>query len=307
MRGAPPTKPSDRKKAMPYVLLPIRRRGRDVLEGSEHGPFARCAHCPTELCLYRYKSLARVACAPPRGGRGVVPPMAQERRVKLLSLVDVLEPLSEEELGELAQVLPDIRVRGGEDFYSPERHDSGLFLILEGRVRVYLATPAGKEATLDLLGSGTVLWARRFEALRANAVHVRAVEPSVLAFMGREHLDRFVLNKPEVGLRMMDLLAERLGSSNERMAEVAHKEVLSRLAGQILRLLEDEGVVDRRGGYRLPAAYTHDELGAMVGANRVAVTRALGRLQDEGAVELRRRIIHVRDQDALQRVAEQER
>jgi DNA-binding transcriptional regulator YhcF (GntR family) len=66
-------------------------------------------------------------------------------------------------------------------------------------------------------------------------------------------------------------------------------------------------VVYRRGGYKLPAAYTHEELGTMIGANRVAVTRALGRLQDEGVVELRRRRIYVRDQDALQRIAEQER
>ena len=239
----------------------------------------------------------------------MVPPMAQEeRRVRLLSQVDVLEPLSEGELKDLAKRCPAFSVRGGEDFYSPETHDAGLFLILEGRVRVYLTTPTGKEVTLDLLGGGTVLWVRRFEALRANdAVHVQAVEPSVLAFMGRNELDRFVLAKPEVGLRMMDLLAERLGQSNERMAELAHKEVITRLAGQILRLLEDEGVVDRRGGYRLPAAYTHEELGTMVGANRVAVTRAFGRLQEAGAVELRRRIIHVGDREALQRVAEQGR
>lgn len=184
-----------------------------------------------------------------RGRRGVALPVAQrERLVKLLSRVDVLEPLSEREIAELAERCPAFSVRGGEDFYNPERHDSGLFLILEGRVRVYLATPAGKEVTLDLLGGGTVLWVRRFEALRTNdAVHVQAVEPSVLAFMGREDLDRFILEKPGVGLRMMDLLAERLGQSNERMAEIAHKEVISRLAGQVLRLLEDAGVVDRRG------------------------------------------------------------
>ena len=238
----------------------------------------------------------------------MVPPMAQEERlVKLLSMVDVLEPLSEGELRDLAQRCPGFSVRGGEDFYSPETHDSGLFLILEGRVRVYLSDSAGREVTLDQLASGTVLWARRLEAVEGHAVHVRAVGPSVLAFMGREDLDRFVLNKPEVGLRMMDLLAERLGQSNERMAEIARKEVLSRLAGQVLRLLEDEGVVDRQGGYRLPAAYNHEELGAMVGANRVAVTRALGRLQEEGVVEVRQRIIHVRDREALRRIAEQAR
>jgi CRP/FNR family transcriptional regulator len=96
-----------------------------------------------------------------------------------------------------------------------------------------------------------VLWARRLEAVEGHAVHAQAVGPAVLAFMGRGDLDRLVLNKPEVGLRMMDLLARRLGSTNERMAEIARKEVFSRLASQVLRLLEGEGVVDRQGGQTL--------------------------------------------------------
>jgi CRP/FNR family cyclic AMP-dependent transcriptional regulator len=231
----------------------------------------------------------------------------EERLVRLFSLVDVLEPLSEEELKDLANRCPAFSVQGGEDFYDPERHDSGLFLILEGRVRVCTSTPAGKRTTLELLGSGTVFWARRLEAVQAHAAHAQAIGPTVVAFMGRDDLDRFVLRNPEVGLRMMDLLAERLGSTSERLAEVANKEVVSRLASQILRLVESEGVVDRRGGYSLPSAYTHEELGAMVGAGRVAVTRALGSLQEEGAVELRQRIIHVRDREALRGIADQER
>ena len=231
--------------------------------------------------------------------------MSEERQVKLLSFVDVLEPLSEEELRELAEQCPDIRLQSGEDFYRPEEHDGGLFLIKEGRVRVYLTTATGKEVTLDLLGSGTVLWARRLELVDAQSVDVQSVEPTVLSFMRREDLDRFILKNPEVGLRMMDLLAERLGSSNERMAEVAHKEVLSRLASQILRLLESEGVVDREG-YLLPAAYTHEELGTMIGAGRVAVSRALKDLREEGAVETGRATVRVRDIEILERIARAE-
>ena len=233
--------------------------------------------------------------------------MREEWQAKLLSMVDVLEPLSEEELRDLAQRCPDLRLSDGQDFYDPEKHDSGLFLILEGRVRVCTSTPAGKRTTLELLGSGTVFWTRRLEALQAHAAHAQAVGPTVVAFMGRDDLDRFVLGNPEVGLRMMDLLAERLGSTSERLAEVANKGVVARLASQILRLVESEGVVDRKGGYRLPDAYTHEELGAMIGAGRVAVTRALGRLQEEGAVELRRRRIHVRDPKGLRYLADRER
>jgi hypothetical protein len=41
----------------------------------------------------------------------------------------------------------------------------------------------------------------------------------------------------------------------------------------------------------------------MIGANRVAVTRAFGQLQDEGVVELRRRLIYVPGLEALRRSA----
>ena len=174
-------------------------------------------------------------------------------------------------------------------------------------MRLYTSTPTGKQTTLELLGSGTVLWARRLEALQAHSVQAQAVEPSVVSFMRRDDLDRFILGKPEVGLRMMDLLTERLGSTSERMAEIANKDVLSRLASQILRLVESEGVVERQGGYKLPSAYTHEELGTMiVGAGRVAVSRALKELRESGAVETRRASVRVKDTEILERIARSE-
>jgi CRP/FNR family cyclic AMP-dependent transcriptional regulator len=65
-------------------------------------------------------------------------------------------------------------------------------------------------------------------------------------------------------------------------------------------------VVDLQGGYKLPIAYTHEELATMIGAERVTVSRILRQLQNEGVVELRRRI-HVRSPKRLRRIAEQER
>ena len=56
-------------------------------------------------------------------------------------------------------------------------------------------------------------------------------------------------------------------------------------------------------GPMIPTHYTHQQLGSMIGANREAVTRAFGRLQDEGAVQIRRRTIYVNDVEALERAA----
>ena len=76
----------------------------------------------------------------------------------------------------------------------------------------------------------------------------------------------------------------------------------ARLASLILFLVKSEGV-QRRGEIRIPTSYTHEHLGTMIGANREAVTRAFGRLQDEGAIQMRRRFIYVQDVEALESAA----
>jgi CRP-like cAMP-binding protein len=103
-------------------------------------------------------------------------------------------------------------------------------------------------------------------------------------------------------LHVAHLLSERLRRQEIRLEDANTKDVHARLAGIIVLLVESEGV--RTGtGYRIPAHYTHERLGTMIGANRVAVTRAFGLLQDEGVVELRRRLIFVSDIEALRRSA----
>ena len=120
--------------------------------------------------------------------------------------------------------------------------------------------------------------------------------------MLKEDLEQLVLEKPEVGVKIMQVLSERLRRYEIRLEDVTMKDVHARLAGIIVLLVESEGV--RTGtDYKIAIHYTHERLGTMIGANRVAVTRAFGLLQDEGVVELRRRLIHVTDLDGLKRSA----
>ena len=227
--------------------------------------------------------------------------MSEEHEVKLLSLVDVLEPLSEEELEEVSTRCPSFSLEAGQEFYGAREHDRGLFLLEEGHVVIYKMTSSGKQITFAVHSAGTVLPASRLQGLRA-----RAIESSVLAFMSREDLEYFLRRKPQMGLRLMDLLAENLRLMDARISEVIHKRVPARLASLIAWLIEEEGIVEGSGDRVIPYHYTHEQLGTIIGATRVAVTLAFGVLQDEGAVELSERRIHVKDLNLLQRIAEEE-
>jgi CRP-like cAMP-binding protein len=223
-------------------------------------------------------------------------------RIKLLSMVDIFEPLSKQDLARLNGQLPDVHLEPGDMFYGPEDQTEKLFILQKGKVRIFRMTPDGREFTLAVVEAGTVFGEMALTAQQLEGAYAQAMESSQVSTMAREDLERLVLEKPEVGLRIMQVLSERLRRQENRLEDATMKDVRSRLAGIIVLLVESEGV--RTGtGYRIPAHYTHERLGTMIGANRVAVTRAFGLLQDEGVVELRRRLIHVTDIEALRRTA----
>ena len=229
--------------------------------------------------------------------------MSIEEEVRLLSTVDILEPLSEEELEGLARRSPDTHLEKGEIFYTPSDRSERLFILKKGKVRIYRTAPDGREFTLSVVDAGTVFGEMALTAQRLEGAYAQAMELSILLMMSREDLEQLILQKPEVGLQITQLLSERLRRYETRLEDVTLKDVHARLASIIVLLIESEGT--RTGtGYRIPAHYTHERLGTMIGANREAVTRAFGVLQDEGVVELRRRLIYVKDIDRLRQVAE---
>jgi CRP/FNR family cyclic AMP-dependent transcriptional regulator len=227
-----------------------------------------------------------------------------EDKLRLLSIVDILEPLSREEIKELSRRIPDTHYQRGQILYTPKERSEAIFMLKKGRVRIYRVGPDGREFTLTVVGSGTVFGEMSLTAQRLENAYAEAMEPAVVCKMTRQDLEGVVLDKPQVGLKVMSVLSERLSLAEDRMEDIALKEVPARLASFILQLIESEGVVTREG-YKIPTRYTHRQLATMIGSKRETVTKAFTLLQQAGAVELKRRRIHVKDMETLKRVANQ--
>lgn len=224
-----------------------------------------------------------------------------EDKARLLSLVSILQPLSWDETRDLAWRMPDVRLGKGQTLYTPKYRHRLLFLLLEGQVRLY-EVAKGREFTLLVVKAGELFGEMRLVDRQVQGAYAQALEPSRISLMSRDIFDRIVLRRPEVGLRMVDLLSERVAQYGGRLADIGIKEVHARLASLILRLVESEGALVG-GEIRISTRYTHYQLGTMIGANREAVTNALTRLRASGTITTRHRYIHVRDVNALKKVA----
>jgi CRP/FNR family transcriptional regulator len=143
-------------------------------------------------------------------------------------------------------------------------------------VRLY-KLEASREFTLEVVDAGTVFGEVAFTPHAFRESYAQAMEPSVVFAMERAEVERLILQKPQVGIRIISLLSERLHYYETRMQDVTLKEVPARLASLILFLVKSEGV-QRPGEIRIPTSY-------------------------EGALQIRRRLIYVEDLGALQRTA----
>src|ERR687890_2545494 len=211
--------------------------------------------------------------------------MNEEQQVELLCRVDIFEDLPKEEVKELLSDLlqrnAEINLQAGEVFYTPQEPDGKLFILTKGRVRIYKMEDS-REFTLEMVDAGTVFGEVAFTPHALRDAYAEAMEPSILLAMERADVERLIRGKPQVGIRIISLLAERLHYYETRLQDLTLKEVPARLASLILFLVESEGV-QRPGEISIPTRYSHEHLGTMIGANREAVTRAFGRLQDEVA------------------------
>jgi CRP/FNR family cyclic AMP-dependent transcriptional regulator len=125
--------------------------------------------------------------------------MPFREEVRLLSASDVLEPLSEGELEELAQRNRDIRLAPGEIFFTPEEDLERLYVLKEGRVRVFKTDAEGREVTLAVVRAGSVFGEMALTAQRLRDSYAMAEEPSVVFSLKREELEGLIRGNAEVG------------------------------------------------------------------------------------------------------------
>jgi CRP/FNR family cyclic AMP-dependent transcriptional regulator len=232
----------------------------------------------------------------------VIEGVPQEEQLWPLAKVDILQSLSSEEIERLALLSGSVHLGTGEVF-AVEEGRCTLLLLTSGRVRVHEPNTAGPGLTISMVEAPTVVAQTGFAAWAPRALVVEALEPSVLRVLEGEAFEDLVRRNPEVGVKTIRVLGERLSTCEGRLCDLVRKEVPARLASLILGLSEHQGVLTADGSRMIPTRYTHNQLASMVGSNRESLTRALGRLRRAGGVEVKDRRIHVVDVEVLTRIA----
>jgi CRP/FNR family transcriptional regulator, cyclic AMP receptor protein len=176
-----------------------------------------------------------------------------------------------------------------------------LFVVLDGKVKIWRAAPDGRENLLAVLGAGEMFGELSLFDPGPRTASVSAVTDSRLASLGHDGL-RPILDRPGVGGQLLQALAQRLRRTNESLADLVFTDVPGRVAKALLDLAEKFGT-ETAEGTRVQHDLTQEELAQLVGASRETVNKALSEFASRGWLQLEGRTVLLIDRDRLARRA----
>lgn len=217
-----------------------------------------------------------------------------------VSRVPIFQGLTREEQLRVAEFVRPVHVAKGETVYSPGQPVSRLLVMHSGHLKVSHAAANGQEQILRTVTDGDVVGERAFLTGHLPNDLVVALEDSRMCVFDHTDLSALLRDYPDVGLRMLRTLSDRLASVERLLAAITSSDVSARIAAYLLDL--PGSIRDGVPTVWLPMAKY--EIASYLGTTPETLSRRLAALAASGVIELHgRRDVSILDADALERVA----
>jgi len=151
-----------------------------------------------------------------------------------------------------------------------------LYIILEGRVKAFVADDRGNEMVLSTQGAGEYFGEMVLDEGPRSA-SIMTLEPSRFLVVPKDDFHDFVVRNPAFALSLIEKLIGRVRSLTASVKSLALMDVYGRVARLLLELAEDNG-----GQMAILQRLTQHEIASRIGASREMVSRILKDLSTGG-------------------------
>ena len=158
------------------------------------------------------------------------------RKLNLLSMVDIFQDLTHEEMEEINKMVKMVTIKKGHVLYRPEEEVEVLFLLKKGKIQAYTITAEGKRLIIETIGPGTFFGEMPLTAQSMHQTFAEATEDSLVCVLSRGDLERLLQRKPKVAVRLVEILSRRLEETRTRLEESTLRNATVRVCQGLLRL-----------------------------------------------------------------------
>jgi CRP/FNR family cyclic AMP-dependent transcriptional regulator len=163
---------------------------------------------------------------------------------------------------------------------------NSLFILLSGRLKVYIVGVNGREILLDFLEPTAAFGELSLLDGQPRSASVMTVEACQLAILPRQHFLDCLEKHPAIAIVLLKTLVQRSRDLVERIGDLALLDVY----GRVSNILLARAYKETEDAYP-SLTMTHQELANLVGASREMITRILNDLKKGGFITIKNRQI----------------
>lgn len=209
--------------------------------------------------------------------------------------------LNDQEFQAIEQIVSVRSIAKNEILFLQGDEATGFFVLLSGKVRVYKASPEGKEFTMHLITPGQMFAEAAIFQGKSFPANCSALEDSIVAFFPKEQFVRLIKKSPDISLKMIGALSRFVREFNRMVEDLSLKEISARLADYIL----SEQARGKSDSFKMDI--TKSELANKLATISATLSRNLRKFKEIGVIKVDGRAITILDPERLRAIAEGEK
>jgi CRP/FNR family transcriptional regulator, cyclic AMP receptor protein len=217
-------------------------------------------------------------------------PMGIAAMLTLSSYRELFPALSPEDLAVLARCGAIKAYPRNTMLFQEGQPSADLYIVVTGQIKVFVSEAQGKEVTLTLEGPGGYFGELGLVDEAPRSASVMTTEPSQLVVVSKADFQRCLAAHPDLGIKLMRALVQRVRTLTERVKSIALLDVYGRVAQTLQGL-----AVEQSGRFIIERRVTHQDIASMVGASREMVSRIMRDLVVGGYIEMQHKHIRIKE------------
>lgn len=144
-------------------------------------------------------------------------------KIKYLSAVDNFRDLTREEIEEIDRATLMRACKAGGVFYTPGETGEVLFILKKGAVQIYRNSSRGRKLVIANLRPYSFFGEMGCIGQAMHQRYARATEDSLICTMKRVDVERLLLSKPKVALRLLEAIGKRMMDVEQHLEEFPNR------------------------------------------------------------------------------------
>ena len=222
-----------------------------------------------------------------------------ENILNIISAIPLFNGLPADQLSAIRQIAVEKKFNKGQTIFSEEDETKGLFVVVDGRVKIYKVSSEGKEQILHIIEAGQSFGEVTVFTGQQMPANAQTLAKSRLLLFPRSAFVGLVTANPSLALNLLAIMSKKLRQFAVQIENLSLKEIPARLASYLIYLAEEQGSADA-----VTLNISKGQLASLLGTIPETLSRIFAKLSGQNLIRVEGPKITLLDLEGIEVLSE---